>query len=135
MTKTIEERKAHAILMQKQRRNTESGKEVLRRWASSAGAKQATTKYMQNGGKEKESERRKLGTDHFTKKSITRKVSAQKAKNAFKNWTAGQESELMHLHIAGVTAYEIAKRIGRSIISVEHKRARLKRIEPASKED
>ena len=118
-----------ARLMQKRRRskNTKT-RDAMLRWSKSPAGKAARKRYLQSpGGKEATARRRELGTEAYARKMADLSESARTAPNGNCEWTNKDQTKLMLMHDAGMTAREIAAKLGRSIRGIERMRERLKK--------
>lgn len=113
-----EEQKKKYLLKQSQQRAVEGSpaRTAMLEWGKSEKGKRDYKKWFEKRGREV--------TARYRKK---RRASNRDAENARQRWTLTEEKKLVEFVAKGMTHEEIAKKLKRSISSVDHKYSRLKR--------
>ena len=120
------ERKKRRAEKQRDRRALDTGtREAMIAWSASPAGKAARHRYMNSSGRKKEALLRAKGGSYYAHKQDTLRRSAKSANNGYRRWSSAEEDILVQMTAAGHIASEIAEKLGRSILSIEHKRARI----------
>ena len=90
-------------------------------WNKSEKAKESKNKWLNNGGREMQSERRCAGTDYYKRKLEYRHATFIDAKKRYEKWTIEDEIKLIDMFESGLPASKIAPILNRSLQGIERK--------------
>ena len=126
MAWTSEDERELRRLQQKKRRNTDTPtRQAMFNWANGDNGKAARKRYMDNGGREKVRARRRSGMPFYEKHMERRHKTYAAASRRGDRWTDGDDKKLVDLYTGGMTSIEIAPILGRSLVGVEKRLAKI----------